>query len=116
MQTYTQFFSTLNKDGRKYLVNVYEWADMTLTGDRRAQYLADFEEFNSHYENYKNSREFSLEPIYSSATFISITTPIQIGIRYTWKTQADENSKFEYWQTQFANDPFINYRAVSLES
>ena len=116
MQTYKQLFSTLNKDGKKYLVNVYEWANMTLTGDRRTQYLIDKQEFDVHYANYGSVGEISIEPIYSSEKANDSTVPIQIGIRYFWQTELDQHPKFDYWLNQFASDPNVQYRPLTLES
>jgi hypothetical protein len=116
MQTYIQLFSTLNKDGKKYLVDVFKWADMTLTGDQQTQYLADKQEFGVHYANYANSGEFSTEPIYSSISANESTSPVQIGFRYFWQTALDQHPKFDYWLSQFASDPNVEYRPLTLES
>ena len=116
MQTYKQLFSTLTKDGKKYLVNVYKWADMTLTGDQLSQYLADKQEFDVHYANYAASGKFTIEPIYSSSVANESTTSVQIGFYYFWQPALDQHPKFDYWLSQFASDPNVEYRPLTLES
>ena len=116
MQIYSQLHSVLNKNGKKYLVNVYEWAEMTLTGDRLAQYLADKEEFDAHFNNYLNSSEITPETIYSSVKPVdNLKMSIVIGNRITWQNEIDQHPKFEYWLQEFANDPNIEYQPLIRE-
>lgn len=116
MQTYSQLFSILNKDGKKHLVDLYSWAEMTLTGDRLSQYLADKEEFDAHYANYASTGEFSFEPIYSSVEANNGTVPIQIQTRMTWQTELDQHPKLDYWLQEFANDPNVEYQPLIRET
>jgi hypothetical protein len=116
MQTYSQLFSILNKDGKKYLVDLYSWAEMTLTGSRLAQYTVDSEEFNAHYLNYVNSGEFSVQPIYSSVEADNSRVPIQIQTRMTWQTALDQHPKLDYWLQEFASDPNVEYQPLIRET
>lgn len=116
MQTYSQFFSILNKDGKKYLVDIYKWAEMTLTGERLSQYLADKQEFDLHYQNYLTAGEFGVELIYSSAKANNSTMLIPIQARMTWQTELDQHPKFDSWLIEFANDPNVEYRPLIRET
>ena len=115
MQTYTQMFSTLNKNGKTYLVNVYDWAEMTLSSERLLQFESDREIFDSFFANYINSGELTIEVIYSSIMTHNVEKEIPIGLRHIWQNTRVYNTILEQWESEFANDPSVNYRAGSQD-
>jgi hypothetical protein len=116
MQTYIQMFSTINKNGKTYLGNVYDWAEMTLTDERLLQFQTDRETINSFFADYINSGELSIEVLYSSAMTNDLEKKIPIGLRHIWQNTRVYNTTLEQWESEFANDPSVNYRAATLDS
>ena len=100
---FTQLYSTLNKDEKKYLVDLRMWAKMTLDSSRYQQFLLDMSELDQFAENTTTP-----EPIYSQADLNS-KTKIVIGtkIYYGSDQPPSYTEKYEQWQQEFSNDPNV---------
>lgn len=105
---FTQLHSTLNKDGKKYLVDLRLWAKMTLDSSRYQQFLSDMSELDQIAENTTDS-----EPIYSQADLNS-KSKIIIGtkINYGGDQAPSYTEKYDQWQQEFSNDPNVIYRPI----
>lgn len=116
MVQYKQLFSKLSKDGKNILVNLFQWADLTLPAEALAQFQSDSAEIKNFFTNLESSGELTVEAVNRS-----ITTPqgtivtIQIGNLYTWRNQRVNNAKYDYWQEQFAADPNVSYQPEVLQ-
>ena len=116
MEIYTQLHSVLNIDNVKTLVELDQWAQKRLTGERLSQYLLDRDEFLVFYNTLMASGELTIGTITKQVTTSRGTTDLPIGSTYTWANQKQTHTKFDYWQQQFAADPVVVYQPEILKS
>lgn len=115
MITYKQLHSTLNKDGQKFLVDVYQWADQTLTGDQLAQWQLDRPIILEFYQNLIDSGTLTVAPITYSVPTPAGSIDVVIGNLATFTTVESTSPEYDYWQTQFAADPTVEYQPPILQ-
>ena len=114
METYKQMHSILLKDGKKYAVELLEWAQKTLSTEEHTQFLADFAEYNEFHQDLVRSGKLIVESITETISDINIT--LVIGQLYTFTESRVEHEKHALWQARFAADPNVTYNPAVLQS
>jgi hypothetical protein len=116
MVTYKQMESILLKDGKKYLVNMQEWARQTLTGSDLAEYQTDALSMDPFYQNLKDTGVLTLEPITELINTGHGNIIIQVGMLHIWQDHRLSHTKYELWQSRFASDPNVTYHPEILQT
>jgi len=104
MEIYQQMHSVIKLDGNKFLMDIVNWAQQRLDDSRHRQFKSDLVEILAFYS------DRIIEEIYSTANDPD-GLPILIGFRYIHPNGKQRNEKYEYWCSEFANDPAVQYNA-----
>lgn len=113
MEVYTHFFSTYNYQGKRLIVDIFNWARLSMNEE---QYLQFEKEYQEVVDFYKSLSEYSEEIIYSTAKNPIDNEKLVIGIRHIFQNSYVQNTQWNYWHNQFASDPNVEYRSLQLES
>lgn len=120
MEVYTHFFSTYNYQGKRLLVDIFEWAKLSMT---EQQYLIFSKEYQEVVDFYLSLNGYSEEVIYSTvAKSFDIqwqqvhTKKLVIGLRHIFQDKYVPNPQWNFWHERFASDPNVEYRSLQLES
>ena len=109
-----QMSSILSKDGKKYAVDLFEWAQKTLSTEDHTQFLADFAEYHEFYQDLVRSGKLIIEPVTEIIPDINIT--VIIGQLYTFTESRVEHEKYALWSARFAADPNVTYNPEVIKS
>lgn len=114
METYKQMYSILLKDGKKYAVDLYEWAQKTLSAEEHTQFLADLAEYHEFHQDLMRSGKLIIEPITEIIPDTDIT--VVVGQMHTFTEGRVEYEEYERWRARFAADPNVTYNPEVLQS
>lgn len=113
MEIYIHNNSTYNFNGKKLLVDIHEWARLSMNSQ---QYKVFKKEYQEVIDFYHSLDQFSEETIYSTIDSpVYANGKLHIGSRYTFRDSFVSNSLWQEWQDRFASDPNVEYRPLEIE-
>lgn len=112
MEIYTQYYSTYNYNGKRLLVDIERWAQLSMN---EQQYLIFATEWKEVVDFYNSLSDYSDEFIYSTIDNPNVT-PLPIGFRHFFQNGYVQNPQWDAWHNQFASDPNVEYRSLQIEN
>jgi hypothetical protein len=111
MVTVKQLDSIYNTpDGKKILVNVFNWGNIALSGDELAEYEIDKKSMTEYYYDHIEKGIFTLSPVKETVTTSSgDTMDLRIGYIYILPEDYVQHPKYEYWNLKFQSDPNVEF-------
>jgi len=112
METYTQYYSTYNYNGKKLLVDIERWAQLSMNQQQYSIFATEWKEVVDYYNSLS---DYSDEVIYSTVDNLNVA-PLQIGFRHFFQNGYVQNPEWDKWHNQFASDPNVEYRSLQIEN
>lgn len=111
MKTYKKLLSILDLNGEKYLVNMDQWAELTLNSADKAQYDSDRNtDWAVDLQQHKDNGDITTSIITETVEVNGVNLEIQIGLLCTVPDDYVYRPSFLYWQDRFSNDPRVTYK------
>lgn len=113
MIIYRHYNSTYYFNGNKLLVDIHEWARLSMTSQ---QYKLFKQEYQTVIDFYHSLDQFSEETIFSTVDSpVYTNAKLHIGSRYFFRDSFVSNSLWQEWQDRFRSDPNVEYRRLEIE-
>ncbi len=103
--------SILNKNGKKLIVSVQNWAEEVLTPNDLAQFSSDWQEHLSYVNAKIEQRLVTQEMIWESVTIGNDSIKIWVGVEFTAPDDWEDHPKFTYWLQRMSQDPNLTFNA-----
>lgn len=107
MPTYKRMKSTLNKNDKKYLVNLEEWAHLTLEYQDYVDFCEDSRLYTIYHVDKQMSGELKIENIVDTVTENNENIDVVIGILYTIDENFTRDPRELKWLERMAKDPNV---------
>ncbi len=116
MATYQRLKSILNKNGKKYAVDLNEWGEAVLSGSELTQFLADMAELDSYFSSQIEAGNLSVLTVRDQVETTAGLIEVQVGARITFSDQYQIPAKETAWYAKMAADPNITFNDLVLIS
>lgn len=113
MEVFTHYYSTYNYNGKRLLVDIISWAQLSMN---EQQFLEFYEEWQKVIDFYLSLSDYSEEIIYSTVPNPFDNSKLQIGYRHFFQNGYVQNPQWDLWHGRFASDPNVEYRSLQIEN